>query len=210
MHTSYEFLVSDILALVKLYFNILSSRSIYIEHNLFTYNILFVWFVHCLPYLSEINIFYCFTVTLSLRNSRWNFSLLTHSLYVGNHLLLLQIRSALYWKYNLCIPRNETARPCSQFLHSCCCEWFIYIFPGFVCLFGCSKIGKLILGIFKCSHIHDCGNWEAEYYNYVWEITRQRSFISGNTLIGTKHLFWILTGPHFQWVILILTISVNK
>ncbi len=27
--------------------------------------------------------------------------------------------------------------------------WAIYIFPGSVCLFGCSKIGRLILGIYK-------------------------------------------------------------
>ncbi len=26
----------------------------------------------------------------------------------------------------LCIPRNETARPRSQFLHSCICERFLY------------------------------------------------------------------------------------
>jgi hypothetical protein len=25
----------------------------------------------------------------------------------------------------------------------------IYIFPGSICLFGCSKIGRLILGIYK-------------------------------------------------------------
>ncbi len=34
--------------------------------------------------------------------------------------------NSLYWKSNWCIPRNETARPCSQFLHSCICERFIY------------------------------------------------------------------------------------
>jgi hypothetical protein len=38
-----------------------------------------------------------------------------------------------------------TARPRSQFLHSC--ERF-YIFPGLVCLFGYSKIGRPILKIY--------------------------------------------------------------
>ncbi len=54
----------------------------------------------------------------------------------------------LYRKSNLCIPRNETARPGSHYLHSCIYERFIYS-PGSVCLFGCNKIGRLILGIHK-------------------------------------------------------------
>jgi hypothetical protein len=33
---------------------------------------------------------------------------------------------ALYRKSDLGIPRNETARPRSQFLHLCICEQFIY------------------------------------------------------------------------------------
>ena len=56
----------------------------------------------------------------------------------------------------------------------------LYICPGLVCLFGCSKIGKPILGIRK-SLTDDCGNWETEHYNSVLEITRPRSFISANT-----------------------------
>jgi hypothetical protein len=32
----------------------------------------------------------------------------------------------LYRKFERNIPRNGTARPCSQFLHSCICERFIY------------------------------------------------------------------------------------
>jgi hypothetical protein len=32
----------------------------------------------------------------------------------------------LYRKFDTNIPRNETARPRSQFLHSCICERFIY------------------------------------------------------------------------------------
>ncbi len=41
------------------------------------------------------------------------------------------------------IPRNETARPHSQCLHSCI--WERYIFPQSVCLFCCSKIGGPLL-----------------------------------------------------------------
>ncbi len=33
----------------------------------------------------------------------------------------------------------------------------------------------------NCSQIHEPGNWETEQYNSVLEITRPRSFLSGNT-----------------------------
>ncbi len=47
------------------------------------------------------------------------------------------------------------------------------------------------------SQIHECGNREREHNNSFLEITRPRSFISGNTYIGTRYLYWILTGPSF-------------
>jgi hypothetical protein len=46
------------------------------------------------------------------------------------------------------IPRNETARPQSQFHHSCFCERF-YIFPRSVSLLCCRKIGGPIVKIYK-------------------------------------------------------------
>ncbi len=33
---------------------------------------------------------------------------------------------ALYWKFETYIPRNETAWPCSKFLHSCILKWFLH------------------------------------------------------------------------------------
>ncbi len=72
--------------------------------------------------------------------------------------------------------------PSSTFMYL----WAIYIFPGSVCLFGCSKIGRPTLGIYNHSQIHECGNWETENYNSVCEITRPGSFISSNTSIGTR------------------------
>jgi hypothetical protein len=75
--------------------------------------------------------------------------------------------------------------------------WAIYIIPGSVCLFGYRKMGRPILGIFKSFTIHECGNWEKGHYNSVLEITRPYSFISRNTSIGTRHLYWILTGTSF-------------
>jgi hypothetical protein len=72
------------------------------------------------------------------------------------------------------------------------------IFPGSDCIIGCSKIGRPILGIYKSlADIREYGNWETEPCNSVLETTRQRSFISGNTLFRTRHLYWILTGPSF-------------
>ncbi len=56
------------------------------------------------------------------------------------------------------------------------CLWAIYIFPGSVC--RQTQNGN---------QRYECGN----SYSYM-EITRPRSFISGNTEIGTMlHLYWI-------------------
>jgi hypothetical protein len=87
---------------------------------------------------------------------------------------------SLYWNSDLWIPRNKTARPHSQFLHSCIFEQFIYT-PGSVYLFGCSKIGRPILQIYKSLTDQECENWKTEHYYSVLEITRPHSSISGNT-----------------------------
>ncbi len=86
-----------------------------------------------------------------------------------------------------------TSFPISTFM----CLWAIYIFPVSVCPFGCSKIGRLILGIYKL--LTDTWMWKlgTEHYNSVLEIKRPRSFISWNTYIGTRHVYWILTGSSF-------------
>ncbi len=103
---------------------------------------------------------------------------------------------ALYRKSNICIPRKGIARPQFQFLFMFL--WAIYIFPGSVHIFGCSKIDIPILEIYKSlTDIWVYRNWETEHYNAVLEIRRLHSFISGNTLMGTRHLFWILTSPSF-------------
>ncbi len=53
------------------------------------------------------------------------------------------------------IPRKETARPQSQFLHSYICERSVY-------LFGCSKIFRPIVGIYKSLTyiLYERKNWD--------------------------------------------------
>jgi hypothetical protein len=51
-------------------------------------------------------------------------------------------------KSDLCLPRNETAWPCSHaYIHVSVSDLYT-IFQGSVCLFGWSKIGRLIFGIY--------------------------------------------------------------
>ncbi len=69
--------------------------------------------------------------------------------------------------------------------------WMIYIFPG-------SKYPERSWKNINRSQLHDYGNWETEHYNSVFERTRLRCFISGNTYIGTRHLYWILAGPSYK------------
>ncbi len=82
--------------------------------------------------------------------------------------------SALNWKSDLYIPRNETVRP-SFPIPTFMYLWAIYIFPG-----SWAYINR--------SQIHECEIWETEQYNSVLEITRPHSFISGNTSIRTRHV----------------------
>ncbi len=100
-----------------------------------------------------------------------------------------EFKSTLCRKFETYIPRNETARLRSQFLHSCICERFIYSQDQSSADRSWEYINR--------AQIHECGNRETEHYNFVLEITRSQSFISGNTPIGTRHLYWILTGPSF-------------
>ncbi len=71
------------------------------------------------------------TLVDPLRSSMRNFNLLNYHFdkdfiyYISFPLTYFAV-NALYQKSDLCILRNETVWPRSQFLHSCICEQFIY------------------------------------------------------------------------------------
>jgi hypothetical protein len=94
-----------------------------------------------------------------------------------------------------------------------CTENLIYIFlgtklrtlaPNFYIHVSVSdlyipRIGLAIwLQIYKSLTDTLMWNWETELYNFVLDIMRPSSFISGNKYIVTRHLYWILTGPSFE------------
>ncbi len=70
----------------------------------------------------------------------------------------LYTAKTVYRKFKTNIPRNETARPQFQYLHSCFCERFIYSHDRSAYCYR--KIGGPIVGIYKCSQIHECGIWD--------------------------------------------------
>ena len=86
----------------------------------------------------------------------------------------------LYRKSEFWIPRNETARPRSQFLHSFICERLIYSQNRSAHLAAAKQADRSWEYIYR-SQIHGCGNWETEHYNSVLELTRPCSFISEKT-----------------------------
>ncbi len=66
-------------------------------------------------------------------------------------------RCPLHCKEDLCVPRNETAQSCSQ---------FIFIFPRSVHLLCCSKIGGLIMGICRYMNV---GSGQKAMQFHFWE-----------------------------------------
>jgi hypothetical protein len=74
-----------------------------------------------------------------------------------------------------------------------------FYIPRISHIFGCSKIERPILEtyIYLSDIQYESRNWETEHYNSALEIRRLHRFISGNKKMGTRHLYWILTGPSF-------------
>jgi hypothetical protein len=103
--------------------------------------------------------------------------------------------STLQGKSHLCIPFLGIARPQSQFPHSCVCERFIYC-QDWSTYFPTAEQADRSWKFINFSQIYECRNWETEHYISKFCFGNY-SFISGNTLIGTRHLYWILNGPSF-------------
>jgi hypothetical protein len=84
--------------------------------------------------------------------------------------------TTVYRKFETNILRNETARPSfpKSYIHVSVSD--LYIFSRSVCLFVCSKIGELIVGVHKL--LTDTWMWKGG--------TRPRSFMSGNISIGSS------------------------
>ncbi len=87
--------------------------------------------------------------------------------------------STLQRKSDVFSPRNETARPCSQFLHYASVS-DLYI-PRIDLPIWLQQYSRPSWEYKNRSQIHECGNWETEHYNSVLVRTRLQSFISANT-----------------------------
>jgi hypothetical protein len=85
--------------------------------------------------------------------------------------MLGHCNQTLQGKSHLCtsLPGNCVASvPISKFK----CLWAIYIFPGSVHIFPCSRISRPILEKYiNHSQIYECRDWETEHYYSVLEIT---------------------------------------
>ncbi len=60
---------------------------------------------------------------------------------------------------HLYIPRKGNSAA-SVSISSFMCLWMIYIFPGSIHTFSCSRIGRMIVGYVNHSQTHECGNWD--------------------------------------------------
>ncbi len=77
-------------------------------------------------YLPPSNLHYLFSSCFRFYVcTKYNFRGVTLNLYGERCGAFFFIYYTLYSKSDLCIPRNETVWPCSQYLRSCICEWFI-------------------------------------------------------------------------------------
>ncbi len=99
------------------------------------------------------------------------------------------ISATLYQKSDLCIPRNGNYAalfpiPMVMYL------WVIYILPGSVCLFGCSKRGISILEIYKSL----TATW-------MWKLgDRTLWFCFGNNDVPKCH-FWEYVNQNLTFIL---------
>ncbi len=107
----------------------------------------------------------------------------------------------MYWKFKTYIPRNETARPCYQFLHSCICERFIYSNDWSSADRSWEYINR--------SQIHECGNWETEHYYSVcgFSAAFHLQCVQHSTTLFSHWSLFLEVTPVAKWLSGILEIT---
>jgi hypothetical protein len=105
--------------------------------------------------------------------------------------------STLQRSFELCIPRNKTARPYSQFPYSDICERFMYSQDRST-FFCCSQIDRPMVGIYTIAHIYmnvETGTeaaqqfpfWDIFFQFSVWYLCCERVPICLSFKIGMLH-----------------------
>jgi hypothetical protein len=81
-------------------------------------------------------------------------------------------QTTVHRRFELCIPRNQTARPCSQVPYSCICEWFIYYLDRSTYIFCCSHIANRLWEYIDRSQIYECRNsdWGSFVFGNIFPI----------------------------------------
>jgi hypothetical protein len=68
----------------------------------------------------------------------------------------------------------------NTYIHVSVSNYYVFSLYQSACLVA-AKWADLSWEYKNRTQIHECENWETEHYDSVLEITRQDSFISGNT-----------------------------
>jgi hypothetical protein len=91
--------------------------------------------------------------------------------------------NALYRKFETSIPRNETARPRSQFQHLCICQLFIYSHDRSTCFAAIFGICKSLTDTVQYVNVE---NWERVTQFHFWEYINRILFVVYSLTISLR------------------------